>query len=419
MKKIVSFALVLVLSLSFCACGNKKTQTSSTISEFQNATEPTETQPQWFTSDSSEHEDIAIKITGIKPTTNEKWHGYAALRGSSPYDSMFVIYKSGDPDASFEDFMSEAVIGPDGALGSYTEDTELKISAYEYSDNLPAIYVDKYSYSFIVLKESNHSNIIFQLLMSGIDVTCSYYISNVLYEVTLTSEGFDTTSNAYWYLDTNSIKPCIPMLEETVTLSYINDIFNNAYSEFYLYNSKMQISKMTKLPSYDIHKYTYDDNGNLAYSEYEYDWCSDEGCIATVKKTYNSHGDEETRTTTYRSPENRRFDDGEVEKYKYEYEYNEDGTIKTETKYINGEKSSKYEYVHYYDDNGRVIESKMKGKSFQHKMQYSHIVRYMYDEDGNLIFKSSVFSNMPYDPELDLYLTSNVQQGYYFYSYIK
>lgn len=418
MKNTLSLLLVLIICFSFTACKNTDNNTAETVA----TTEPTEPAPQWFAVD-SEKNDVAVEFTGIKPNNdNEEWHGFASFSGNSQYDSMFVIFKSGEPEASLEDFMSEAIVDVNGTLSSKAEKTELKVQVYDFIEKFPAIYVDKYNYSFIVLTESKHSNFIYQLLARGIDVTCSYYIKNILHETTLSSENFieaikeASILNDSWG-NKNTINPDKSLLEGSVTVVYLADEFNNAHSKLYNYDNNAQLKEMLELPSYNTHKYTYDDNGNLTSSEYEYDWSSAEGCTATVKITYNSHGDEETRTTIYRSPENWMFDDGEVEKYKYEYEYNEDGTIKTEMMSINNEDAHVYKYSYFYDDNGNIKGSEMHGESSLYETQYYELVEYNYDEDGNLIFEKSYFENYHHNDEGEYFI--DFQTSYTFYTYIK
>ena len=104
--------------------------------------------------------------------------------------------------------------------------------------------------------------------------------------------------------------------------------------------------------------YTYDDSGKLISSQTEKGWMGDEGDgnTCTTITEYNEHGDPAKEITTYRCPGNWPRQDGEIETTIYEYEYYDDGTVKSQKPYVDGELSWRWRsYSYEYSASGQLL----------------------------------------------------------------
>ena len=121
--------------------------------------------------------------------------------------------------------------------------------------------------------------------------------------------------------------------------------------------------------------YTLDSDGFILSGEYEGKWASSkEGYIQLSEIVYNEQEDEVFSKSTYYSPDNWIYKDGEVQNVLQEYTYNEYGNV-VKRKGTVEDRGWEYTYEYAYDDYGRVNKCTLSEKEWK---------EYLYGNDGLL-----------------------------------
>lgn len=121
--------------------------------------------------------------------------------------------------------------------------------------------------------------------------------------------------------------------------------------------------------------YTLDSDGFILSGEYEGKWASwREGYIQLSEIVYNEQEDEVFSKSTYYSPDNWVYKDGEVQNVLQEYTYNEYGNV-IRLKGTVEDRGWDYTYEYAYDDYGRVNKCTLSEKEWK---------EYLYGNDGLL-----------------------------------
>lgn len=121
--------------------------------------------------------------------------------------------------------------------------------------------------------------------------------------------------------------------------------------------------------------YTLDSDGFILSGEYEGKWASSrEGYIQLSEIVYNEQEDEVFSKSTYYSPDNWVYKDGEVQNVLQEYTYNEYGNV-IRRKGTVEDRGWDYTYEYAYDDYGRVNKCTLSEKEWE---------EYLYGNDGLL-----------------------------------
>ena len=121
--------------------------------------------------------------------------------------------------------------------------------------------------------------------------------------------------------------------------------------------------------------YTLDSDGFILSGEYEGKWASSrEGYIQLSEIVYNEQEDEVFSKSTYYSPDNWVYKDGEVQNVLQEYTYNEYGNV-IRRKGTVEDRGWDYTYEYAYDDYGRVNKCTLSEKEWK---------EYLYGNDGLL-----------------------------------
>lgn len=121
--------------------------------------------------------------------------------------------------------------------------------------------------------------------------------------------------------------------------------------------------------------YTLDSDGFILSGEYEGKWASlREGYIQLSEIVYNEQEDEVFSKSTYYSPDNWVYKDGEVQNVLQEYTYNEYGNV-IRRKGTVEDRGWDYTYEYAYDDYGRVNKCTLSEKEWK---------EYLYGNDGLL-----------------------------------
>ena len=121
--------------------------------------------------------------------------------------------------------------------------------------------------------------------------------------------------------------------------------------------------------------YTLDSDGFILSGEYEGKWASSrEGYIQLSEIVYNEQEDEVFSKSTYYSPDNWVYKDGEVQNVLQEYTYNEYGNV-IRLKGTVEDRGWDYTYEYAYDDYGRVNKCTLSEKEWK---------EYLYGNDGLL-----------------------------------
>lgn len=121
--------------------------------------------------------------------------------------------------------------------------------------------------------------------------------------------------------------------------------------------------------------YTLDSDGFILAGKSEGQWTNEKGCTVVSDYVYNEYGDEVFSKSTYRSPNNRVYQDGASFIDFHEYTYDEHENILKET--IGQTDERTYEYI--YDDYGRV-----KTKTQYQNYKVLNKTEYSYGENGLL-----------------------------------
>ena len=121
--------------------------------------------------------------------------------------------------------------------------------------------------------------------------------------------------------------------------------------------------------------YTLDSDGFILAGKSEGQWTNEKGCTVVSDYVYNEYGDEVFSKSTYRSPNNRVYQDGASFIDFHEYTYDEYENILKET--IGQTDEHTYEYI--YDDYGRV-----KTKTQYQNYKVLNKTEYSYGENGLL-----------------------------------
>lgn len=115
--------------------------------------------------------------------------------------------------------------------------------------------------------------------------------------------------------------------------------------------------------------YTLDSDGFILAGKSEGQWTNEKGCTVVSDYVYNEYGDEVFSKSTYRSPNNRVYQDGASFIDFHEYTYDEYENILKET--IGQTDERTYEYI--YDDYGRVkIKTQYQNYKVLNKTEYSY-----------------------------------------------
>ena len=121
--------------------------------------------------------------------------------------------------------------------------------------------------------------------------------------------------------------------------------------------------------------YTLDSDGFILSGEYEGKWASwREGYIQLSEIVYNEQEDEVFSKSTYYSPDNWVYKDGEVQNVLQEYTYNEYGNVIRQKGTVE-DRGWDYTYEYAYDDYGRVNKCTLSEKEWK---------EYLYGNDGLL-----------------------------------
>ena len=242
---------------------------------------------------------------------------------------------------------------------------------------------------------------LFDLLHHGIDVSCIISVGSSEYNFTIPSENFvyaciDAGFTPEEWLEGRTANTGEPLVLSEFRTSFSGADEKNA-SRFwdYFYSEDGLLIKAVSTYYLDgTTTYSYDDSGKLISSETQKGWMGDESegntCVVVIE--YNEYGDPVKETTTYTCPENWPRQDGEVEITTYEYEYNEDGTVKTQKPYINGELAWRwYSYSYEYSANGRLADMETQ----YHEGDYVGVINtsYTYDDQGILISEKTINAN--------------------------
>lgn len=121
--------------------------------------------------------------------------------------------------------------------------------------------------------------------------------------------------------------------------------------------------------------YMLDSDGFILAGKSEGQWTNEKGCTVVSDYVYNEYGDEVFSKSTYRSPNNRVYQDGASFIDFHEYTYDEYENILKET--IGQTDERTYEYI--YDDYGRV-----KTKTQYQNYKVLNKTEYSYGENGLL-----------------------------------
>ena len=121
--------------------------------------------------------------------------------------------------------------------------------------------------------------------------------------------------------------------------------------------------------------YTLDSDGFILAGKSEGQWTNEKGCTVVSDYVYNEYGDEVFSKSTYRSPNNRVYQDGASFIDFHEYTYDEYENILKET--IGQTDERTYEYI--YDDYGRI-----KTKTQYQNYKVLNKTEYSYGENGLL-----------------------------------
>lgn len=139
--------------------------------------------------------------------------------------------------------------------------------------------------------------------------------------------------------------------------------------------------------------YTLDSDGFILAGKSEGQWTNEKGCTVVSDYVYNEYGDEVFSKSTYRSPNNRVYQDGVSFIDFHEYTYDEYENILKET--IGQTDERTYEYI--YDDYGRV-----KTKTQYQNYKVLNKTEYSYGENG-LLQQTRCFNSSNELTQIDTY----------------
>lgn len=139
--------------------------------------------------------------------------------------------------------------------------------------------------------------------------------------------------------------------------------------------------------------YTLDSDGFILAGKSEGQWTNEKGCTVVSDYVYNEYGDEVFSKSTYRSPNNRVYQDGASFIDFHEYTYDEYENILKET--IGQTDERTYEYI--YDDYGRV-----KTKTQYQNYKVLNKTEYSYGENG-LLQQTRCFNSSNELTQIDTY----------------
>lgn len=139
--------------------------------------------------------------------------------------------------------------------------------------------------------------------------------------------------------------------------------------------------------------YTLDSDGFILAGKSEGQWTNEKGCTVVSDYVYNEYGDEVFSKSTYRSPNNRVYQDGASFIDFHEYTYDEYENILKET--IGQTDERTYEYI--YDDYGRV-----KTKTQYQNYKVLNKTEYSYGENG-LLRQTRCFNSSNELTQIDTY----------------
>ena len=139
--------------------------------------------------------------------------------------------------------------------------------------------------------------------------------------------------------------------------------------------------------------YTLDSDGFILAGKSEGQWTNEKGCTVVSDYVYNEYGDEVFSKSTYRSPNNRVYQDGASFIDFHEYTYDEHENILKET--IGQTDERTYEYI--YDDYGRV-----KTKTQYQNYKVLNKTEYSYGENG-LLRQTRCFNSSNELTQIDTY----------------
>ncbi len=153
--------------------------------------------------------------------------------------------------------------------------------------------------------------------------------------------------------------------------------FNNEHWEYvYSYDEQGFLQSLEKKGTrVYTESYTLDSDGFILAGKSEGQWTNEKGCTVVSDYVYNEYGDEVFSKSTYRSPNNRVYQDGASFIDFHEYTYDEHENILKET--IGQTDERTYEYI--YDDYGRV-----KTKTQYQNYKVLNKTEYSYGENGLL-----------------------------------
>lgn len=153
--------------------------------------------------------------------------------------------------------------------------------------------------------------------------------------------------------------------------------FNNEHWEYvYSYDEQGFLQSLEKKGTrVYTESYTLDSDGFILAGKSEGQWTNEKGCTVVSDYVYNEYGDEVFSKSTYRSPNNRVYQDGASFIDFHEYTYDEYENILKET--IGQTDERTYEYI--YDDYGRV-----KTKTQYQNYKVLNKTEYSYGENGLL-----------------------------------
>ena len=153
--------------------------------------------------------------------------------------------------------------------------------------------------------------------------------------------------------------------------------FNNEHWEYvYSYDEQGFLQSLEKKGTrVYTESYTLDSDGFILAGKSEGQWTNEKGCTVVSDYVYNEYGDEVFSKSTYRSPNNRVYQDGASFIEFHEYTYDEYENILKET--IGQTDERTYEYI--YDDYGRV-----KTKTQYQNYKVLNKTEYSYGENGLL-----------------------------------
>lgn len=422
MKKTISLILTLVLCLSLCACGGND---ANNIVE-EASTQPTETTaleesiptPAWQAQQAVD--EFGDPVPNGDPVVSSVFTGNFSNTATTESDLIVGVYinKNADTQHYYVGFrLWEYGDNPITYLSSDEESITLKIKVGDLIEEFELI--GSAPSGDLILAQGDAPGVnfagdyLFDLLHHGIDVRCIINIGSSKYNFTIPSENFvhaciDAGFTPEEWLEGRTVTAGTPLLISEFRTAFSNtDEKNTSRFWDYFYNEDGLLMKAISTHYLDgTITYSYDDSGKLISSETQTGWMGVEsdGNTCIIFTEYNEYGNPTKETTTYRCPENWPRKDGEVEVTTYEYEYNEDGTVKSQKPYVDGELSWRwYSYTYEYDAAGQLVSAETQ----YHEDDYVGTIKtlYTYDEQGNLIFEKTI------DPD-DNTLRETIVYGY-------